>query len=242
MSCNLYKKFIPKFSHHGINIILIFFCITFFAGFLSTKLMMFCGFISAFSLYFFRDPERTCLQNDKLIISPSDGLITFIGKVSIPEKFGIKGEFLKISIFLSVYDIHVNRLPANGTIKNIIYSPGKFISATNDKESDDNECNTLIIESKLGHQIVISQIAGLIARRIVCDSKINDESVAGSRFGIIKFGSRMNIYLPLDYKLLVAEGQRVIGGETIIGFYGDIDDVAMIIDGNQDSDDNKCEE
>jgi phosphatidylserine decarboxylase len=127
------------------------------------------------------------MQSDSLIISPSDGLITFIGKVTIPEKFQTQGEFLKISIFLSVFDIHVNRLPVSGKIKNIIYSPGKFISATNDKESDDNECNTLIIENKLGHEIVTSQIAGLIARRIVCDVKIGDEAKIGERFGIIKF-------------------------------------------------------
>ena len=219
MSCNLYKNFTPKFTPHGINIILVFLAITFLLGFVSTKLMFVGVFFSIFSLYFFRDPERKCIQNDSLIVSPSDGLITFIGKVTIPEKFGVKGEFLKISIFLSVFDIHVNRLPVNGAIKNIIYSPGKFISATNDKESDDNECNTLVIENKLGHTIVTSQIAGLIARRIVCDVKINDESKIGKRFGIIKFGSRMNVYIPLNYKIAVVEGQRVVGGETILAFH-----------------------
>jgi phosphatidylserine decarboxylase len=218
MSCNLYKNFIPKFTPHGINIILIFLAVTFILGFFSTKLMVIGGFFSLFSLYFFRDPERKCIQHDNLVISPSDGLITFIGKVTIPEKFGIQGEFLKISIFLSVFDIHVNRLPVSGTIKNIIYSPGKFISATNDKESDDNECNTLIIENKLQDTIVTSQIAGLIARRIVCDIKKDEEAKIGERFGIIKFGSRMNVYVPLDYKISVIEGQRVIGGETILGF------------------------
>ena len=219
MSCNLYKNFTPKFTPHGINIILIFLAITFVLGFVSTKLMFVGAFFSIFALYFFRDPERKCIQNDNLVVSPSDGLITFIGKVTIPEKFGVKGEFLKISIFLSVFDIHVNRLPINGVIKNIIYSPGKFISATNDKESDDNECNTLVMENKLGHTIVTSQIAGLIARRIVCHVKINDESKIGERFGIIKFGSRMNVYIPLNYKISVVEGQRVIGGETILAFY-----------------------
>jgi phosphatidylserine decarboxylase len=219
MSYNLYKNFTPKFSPHGINIILIFLAITFLLGFFSTGLMCFAGFLSIFCLYFFRNPERKCMQSDSLIISPSDGLITFIGKVTIPEKFQTQGEFLKISIFLSVFDIHVNRLPVSGKIKNIIYSPGKFISATNDKESDDNECNTLIIENKLGHEIVTSQIAGLIARRIVCDVKIGDEAKIGERFGIIKFGSRMNVYLPLDYKIMVLEGQRVIGGETILAFF-----------------------
>ncbi len=219
MSCNLYKNFTPKFTPHGINIILIFLAITFLLGFVSTKLMFIGAFFSIFALYFFRDPERKCIQNDNLVVSPSDGLITFIGKVTIPEKFGVKGEFLKISIFLSVFDIHVNRLPINGVIKNIIYSPGKFISATNDKESDDNECNTLVMENKLGHTIVTSQIAGLIARRIVCHVKINDESKIGERFGIIKFGSRMNVYIPLNYKISVVEGQRVIGGETILAFY-----------------------
>ena len=219
MSCNLYKNFTPKFTPHGVNIILIFLVITLLLGFYSAKLMFVGGFLSIFCLYFFRDPDRKCIQNDTLVISPSDGLITFVGKVIIPEKFGINGEFLKISIFLSVFDIHVNRLPVSGTIKNIIYSPGKFISATNDKESDDNECNTLIIENQLGHEIVTSQIAGLIARRIVCDVKSGDQAKIGERFGIIKFGSRMNVYIPLDYKITIIEGQRVIGGETILAFF-----------------------
>lgn len=225
MPYNLHKSFIPKFTPHGINIIIILLAITVLLGFFSTKLMFFSGFLSAFSLYFFRDPERICIKNDNLVISPSDGTVTFVGKVSIPEKFGLQGEFLKISIFLSVFDIHVNRLPVNGTIKNVIYSPGKFLSATMEKESDDNECNTLVIENKLGHQIITSQIAGLIARRIVCDVKANDESKIGSRFGIIKFGSRMNVYLPLDYKITIVEGQKVIGGETIIAFHGDINKI-----------------
>jgi phosphatidylserine decarboxylase len=207
----------PKFSPHGRNIIFIAILVTLFISIFSHTIGLIALLISAFCIYFFRDPERKCFQKNGLIISSADGLITFIGKAQIPEKFGLSGEMIKISIFLNVFDIHVNRLPVNGTIKKIIYSPGKFISATNDKESDDNECNTLIIEDDIGNNIIVSQIAGLIARRIVCTAKQNEKGLAGDRFGIIKFGSRVNIYLPTDFRLLVSVGQRVIGGETIIG-------------------------
>jgi phosphatidylserine decarboxylase len=214
MSC-IYN-FMPKFSPHGRNIIFIAILATLFISIFSPSIGFIAALISSFCLYFFRDPDRKCFQKNGLIISSADGLITFIGEVEVPEKFGSFGEMTKISIFLNVFDIHVNRLPVNGVIKDIIYSAGKFISATNDKESDDNECNTLIIEDELGNNVLVSQIAGLIARRIICTVRKNEKSIIGERFGIIKFGSRVNIYIPKSFRLLVNLGQRVIGGETII--------------------------
>jgi phosphatidylserine decarboxylase len=210
-------NFVPKFSPHGTSIIFVAILITIFCSMLYRPLGVICMILTIFCLYFFRDPERKCFDEDGLVISSADGLVSFIGKTEVPHKFGLKGEMWKISIFLNVFDIHVNRLPINGVIKNIIYSPGKFISATNDKESDDNECNTLIIEDEKGNDVVVSQIAGLIARRIVCTAKTDEKSKVGERFGIIRFGSRVNIYLPTSFKILVQEGQRVIGGETIVG-------------------------
>lgn len=207
---------IPKLNKHGINIILIIAVIGLAISFFSSILGFLAFLIVLFSLYFFRDPERICLADDGMVCAPADGIVTSIEQVTIPERFGVNAEAIKISIFLNIFDVHVNRLPVNGTIKNIIYSPGKFINVAKEKESLDNESNTLIIEDKQGNNIVVTQIAGLIARRIVCDMKSGEETIAGERFGIIKFGSRVNIYLPLDFKILVAVGQKMIGGETLI--------------------------
>ena len=171
--------------------------------------------LSSFIFYFFRDPIRTVPTED-VIVSPADGLITYIGKSKAPKECNTKRQFIKISIFLNIFNVHVNRTPINGKIKNIVYVAGKFINATLDKSSSDNERNIITIEKENKDIIVVSQIAGLIARRIVCDLKINQQIIKGDRFGIIKFGSRVDLYLPSNYSPLVSEGQNVLGGETII--------------------------
>jgi len=171
--------------------------------------------ISFCFFYFFRDPIRI-IPNENVIVSPADGEIVFLGESNLPEEYGIKGKFLKISIFLDVFNVHVNRIPISGTIKDIKYVPGKFFRANVEKSSKENERNIITIENIKKEKIIVTQIAGLIARRIVCDLKINQEVLKGERFGIIKFGSRVDLYLPKNYNLMVNVGQTVIGGETII--------------------------
>ena len=171
--------------------------------------------LSAYIFYFFRDPIRA-IPTEDVIVSPADGLITYIGKSNAPKECNTKNEFLKISIFLNIFNVHVNRTPIAGIIKNIVYVPGKFINATLEKSSSDNERNIITIEKENKDIVIVSQIAGLIARRIVCDLKTNEQIIKGNRFGIIKFGSRVDLYLPSNYTPLVSVGQNVIGGETII--------------------------
>ncbi len=153
---------------------------------------------------------------EDVIVSPADGQIVSISESSAPDECNLNDKFVKISIFLSIFDVHVNRIPTSGFIKNIIYVPGKFFNANLDKSSKENERNIITIVNKNKDVIIVSQIAGLIARRIICNLKDNQEVIKGNRFGIIKFGSRVDLYLPIKYNLLVTEDQNVIGGETII--------------------------
>ena len=170
--------------------------------------------ISAYIFYFFRDPIRA-IPGEKVIVSPADGLVTFIGTSKNPLSNNTdQNRYIKISIFLSVFDVHVNRMPVDAKISQIKYIPGKFFNATLDKSSEENERNIIFAESN-SDKFYIVQIAGLIARRIVCNLKNNQEVMKGERIGIIKFGSRVDLYLPENYNILVSKGQRVIGGETI---------------------------
>ena len=171
--------------------------------------------ISLYIFYFFRDPIRM-VPTENVVVSPADGTITYIGQSNAPKETNISNKFLKISIFLNIFNVHVNRVPIYGKVKKIIYISGKFINATLNKSSEENERNIIVIEKNNFDKIIVTQIAGLIARRIVCDLKINEDLLQGDRLGIIKFGSRVDLYLPLNYKPLVAVGQTVIGGETII--------------------------
>ena len=171
--------------------------------------------ISSYIFYFFRDPKRHVPVED-VIVSPADGVITYIGKSRSPDIEHDDQEFIKISIFLNIFNVHVNRFPTNGIIKRIKYIHGKFINATFDKSSKENERNIICLENNNREIIYVTQIAGLIARRIVCDVKESQKILKGDRFGIIKFGSRVDLYLPINYMSLVSVGQTVIGGETII--------------------------
>ena len=171
--------------------------------------------ISLYIFYFFRDPIRS-VPTENVVVSPADGTITYIGQSNAPTETNISDKFLKISIFLNIFNVHVNRVPTYGKVKNIFYISGKFINATLNKSSEENERNIIVIEKNNFDLIIVTQIAGLIARRIVCDLKNNEDLLQGDRLGIIKFGSRVDLYLPLNYKPLVVVGQTVIGGETII--------------------------
>ena len=188
-----------------------------FIPFVSICLLLILFFV----IYFFRDPNRTVPINENLILSPADGLITFIGLSRLPKEVSnqlntLNNEFKKISIFLNVFDVHINRIPTSGKIFSSTYIKGKFVSATLDKSSNDNERNITILETKEKNYIIFVQIAGLIARRIVCNLKENQQVKIGDRFGIIKFGSRVDIYIPKDLNLHVITGQKVIGGQSVL--------------------------
>lgn len=174
--------------------------------------------LTAFFVYFFRDPDRVVPQKESFVLSPADGEVSsIVHGLSLPHELGSsEGTFTRISIFLSVVDVHVNRIPVSGKILRRVYTPGKFINADLDKASEDNERCSAIVETPKGVQIGVVQIAGLIARRILNDLSEGDNVEAGKRFGIIRFGSRLDVYVPEGTAPLVCIGQRAIGGETIL--------------------------
>ena len=166
--------------------------------------------------YFFRDPERFSINDENYLLSPADGVVSQIIETNGPAELGLENKkFTRVSIFMNVFNCHVNRVPCSGKIKKIFYKPGKYINASFDKASDENERNILSLADSNGDELVLIQIAGLIARRIVCDVKENDETKQGDRFGIIRFGSRVDLYFD-KYQLMVKQNQKTIGGETII--------------------------
>src|SRR5689334_9769118 len=174
---------------------------------------------------FFRDPIRTTPRGDKLIIAPADGLITMIAKVPPPPELRgpealADGDYMRVSIFMSVFDVHINRAPIAGRVKRIAYVPGKFVNADLDKASEDNERQHLLIENDEGLRVGFTQIAGLVARRILAFVKEGDVVEAGQRVGLIRFGSRVDVYLPSSAAPRVVLGQRAIAGETILGIVG----------------------
>jgi phosphatidylserine decarboxylase len=174
---------------------------------------------------FFRDPVRTTPKGEKYIMSPADGLITMIAKVPPPSELrGPEGladaEYMRVSIFMSVFDVHINRSPIAGRVKRIAYVPGKFINADLDKASEDNERQHLLVEGSDGLRIGFTQIAGLVARRILAFVREGDVVQAGQRVGLIRFGSRVDVYLPSTAAPRVLLGQRAIAGETILGIVG----------------------
>lgn len=172
---------------------------------------------TAFCLYFFRDPERVTPPRAGLFVAPADGRIVSVRIADPPHELGLSQEpRWKVSIFLSVLNVHVNRMPADGVVTRIAYRHGKFVSASLDKASEDNERNALAIRLHNGEEIAVVQIAGLIARRILCHVREGDPVTAGERFGIIRFGSRTDLYLPPGVRPLVVEGQTMVGGETVI--------------------------
>ena len=176
---------------------------------------------------FFRDPVRVTPQGDDLIISPADGLITQIEQVPVPaELAGAHAlgadRLVRVSIYMSVFDVHVNRSPIAGTIREVIYISGKFLNADLDKASDENERQHIVVEGRSGRRIAFTQIAGLVARRIVSFVKPGDIIAGGQRVGLIRFGSRVDIYLPEDVISQVVVGQRAVAGETVIGRVGGV--------------------
>ncbi|MFM2422182.1 MAG: hypothetical protein RL291_712 [Pseudomonadota bacterium] len=173
--------------------------------------------LTAYVAYFFRDPKRVTPLREGLIISPADGKVSLIEKVKPPAELGLgDGERVRISIFLSVFDVHINRAPIAGRILRSIYVKGAFVNAALDKASEDNERRSIVIQARDGREIAVVQIAGLIARRIVTFAREGDNVGVGERFGLIRFGSRVDVYLPEGRGALVSVGQRAVGGETIL--------------------------
>lgn len=164
---------------------------------------------------FFRDPDRVVPNVEEGVVSPADGKVVFVGPVE--ENPYLDGRALKISVFMSVFNVHVNRIPFSGKIQDLAYHPGKFLSANLDKASDDNERNAVILETDRGARICFVQIAGLIARRIICHVKPGDTVRKGQRFGLICFGSRLDVYLPEGTSLLVKKGDKVQAGSSLLG-------------------------
>ncbi len=173
--------------------------------------------VTAWSIYFFRDPPRAVPQDDGVLIAPADGLVQMVVDAVPPAELGLGDEPLtRVSIFLSVFDVHINRAPCAATVEVVAYRPGKFLNAAADKASDENERMALALRRADGRVIGCVQIAGWVARRIICYVKPGQPVVAGERFGHIRFGSRTDLYLPAGARLLVAAGQRMIGGETVM--------------------------
>ena len=177
----------------------------------------FFSLLTVFVISFFRDPERTIPAGEKAILSPADGKIIRI-ETCTEERF-LKGPAIKVSIFMSVFNVHVNRIPISGRIAEVAYRPGKFVSANLDKASAANEQNALLLEAAGDAKLLFVQIAGLIARRIVCWVRKGDPVERGRRFGMIRFGSRMDVYLPPNVQIQARLGQKAYGGQTILGYF-----------------------
>ncbi len=170
-----------------------------------------------FCVYFFRDPERVPPLRSSAVLAPADGRVVLVGPAAPPVELGLgEAPRWRVAIFLSVLDVHINRMPVSGTVTRVAYRHGAFVSASTDKASESNERNAIAVRLEDGRQIAVVQIAGLIARRIVCQVRDGDTVRAGGRFGLIRFGSRTDVYLPEGVKPLVTEGQYMIGGETVV--------------------------
>ncbi|WP_102957889.1 phosphatidylserine decarboxylase [Mangrovicella endophytica] len=198
-----------------------FFIASVVLGFLWQPLFWIGLMLTLWCAYFFRDPERVTPIADHLAVSPADGRVSLVGHAAPPAELGLGTEpMLRISVFMNVFDCHVNRAPMRGKIARIAYREGEFRNAELDKASDVNERNSLVIDTPQG-EIGVVQIAGLVARRIICFSASGDRLEAGERFGLIRFGSRLDIYFPDGAQPRVAEGQRAYAGETVIAEFGD---------------------
>ena len=212
----MFSKIFPKIHAEGYKFLVI-------AGIITIAFYSFSDFLGLIGLvlsiwvyYFFRDPERVIIGDDNYLVSPADGEIIKVEEVDGPKELGLENKkFKKISVFMNVFDCHVNRTPCGGKIEEILYKPGKFLNASLDKASEDNERNYFKIKDNQNNDIIVVQIAGLVARRIVCESIKDQELKQGDRIGMIRFGSRADVYYE-NYEPLVKVGQKAISGETLL--------------------------
>jgi phosphatidylserine decarboxylase len=209
------NTFVP-IHREGYPFIAVFAVATLVLWLISTYLFFIGLILTAWCIYFYRDPERVTPVDDRLIVSPADGVVSSVGPAIPPQELGMGSvEMTRVSVFMNVFSCHVNRSPARGRITAIQHRPGKFLNADLDKASAENERNGLVIDSPNGPLAVV-QVAGLVARRIVCWAQPNENIGTGERFGLIRFGSRVDVYLPATARPRVAVGQMAVGGETII--------------------------
>ena len=209
-------KIFPKIHNEGYKFIVIFVLVTIILYFISGFLGFIGLVLTIWCYYFFRDPERISIGDENYLTSPADGLILQVLETDGPKELGLENKkFTKVSIFMNVFDCHVNRSPCAGKISEIIYKPGKFFNASLDKASEENERNYYKIKNSHSEDIIVVQIAGLVARRIVTETSIDEELQQGTRIGMIRFGSRADLYFE-NYKPLVKVNQKAIAGETLI--------------------------
>ena len=175
------------------------------------------GLVTAWVAWFFREPKRVTPTRPNLAVAPADGTVSHVVDAVPPAELGLGSQpMTRVSVFLSVFDVHVQRVPADGEVVQVSYHPGKFLSADLDKASEENERNTVWLRTVDGHDLVVVQIAGLVARRIVCEVAEGEKVAAGQTYGLIRFGSRVDLYVPRGSRVLVEAGQRTIGGETVL--------------------------
>jgi len=207
---------LPKLHKEGYRFLAIAAVITFILLLISNFLGLISFVFTVWIYYFFRDPERFPIKDENYLVSPADGVVSQIIETNGPSELGLEGKkFTRVSIFMNVFNCHVNRIPCSGKINKIFYKPGKYINASFDKASEENERNYIRMKNSKEDELILVQIAGLIARRIVCDAKENEEINQGDRFGIIRFGSRVDLYFE-NYDLMIQLNQKAVGGETII--------------------------
>ena len=212
----MFSKIFPKIHAEGYKFLVIAGIITIILYSLSNFLGLIGLVITIWVYYFFRDPDRIIIEDDNYLVSPADGEILKVEEVNGPKELGLENKkFNKISVFMNVFDCHVNRTPCAGKIEEILYKPGKFFNASLDKASEDNERNYFKIKDSNGNYVIVVQIAGLVARRIVCESNKDQELKQGDRIGMIRFGSRADVYYE-NYQPLVRVGQKAISGETLL--------------------------
>ena len=201
----------------GWKFISIFAAVAFILAMINPNLGWIGAALTAWCMYFFRNPTRTVPMREGLIVSPADGIVCQILSVVPPVEFELGEEpRTRVSIFLNVFDVHVNRVPVAGIVRKVLYHEGQFLNASLDKASEKNERNTVVVDTITGERVAFAQIAGLIARRIRCDIAPQETVETGQVFGLIRFGSRMDVYLPEGMDPLVIEGQRMIAGETVL--------------------------
>ena len=209
-------KVFPKVHNEGYKFLVIFCVITLIFYFISNFLGLVGLVLTIWCYYFFRDPERYSINDEDYLVSPADGVVLQVKETNGPKELNLENKtFTKVSVFMNVFDCHVNRTPCSGKVSQILYKPGKFFNASLDKASEDNERNYYKITNTKGEDIVVVQIAGLIARRIVCETNEDTDLQQGDRIGMIRFGSREDLYFE-NYKPLVKVDQKTIAGETLI--------------------------
>ena len=212
----MFSKIFPKIHTEGYKFMVIAVFITIIFFIINNFLGLIGLLLTVWVYYFFRDPERIIIGDDSYLVSPADGEVIKVEEVDGPKELGLENKkFKKISVFMNVFDCHVNRTPCGGKIEEILYKPGKFFNASLDKASEDNERNYFKIKDNQNNDIIVVQIAGLVARRIVCESIKDQELKQGDRIGMIRFGSRADVYYE-NYEPLVKVGQKAISGETLL--------------------------